>query len=415
MMKSKIKIQVFIITLFFILFSAFLQITPIATANTIEKQLSINTETFVLLSSLYFLSYAILQIPIGILCDYKGIKYILPISILIVCIGSILFWLASNSWILGTSRLLIGIGCSTAYISAVFFASNYFSKSILPLLIACAEAFGGIGDYLANNFYFDILNTYGWDIANLIIIVFLFILFIYSLFLSGKIIVPDRSHLPKFSFSILGSQLKILFTNKILLGIFAYSFFTWLIIMTFAGFWAKSYYMSVHHFSVRESLFVSEVYWISFLASGLLIGSLVKTLEMTKKTLMVLAIIGLITYILMAIPIRFGDSMTVILTVAAGFSTAGVILAFSLIAYIVKLESHGLAISVNNFFIVLGGLFGQVLFSEIISHFSFHAVYEYCGCSEEYYDPIVMLLISSLLAFCAVFYSLRKLTHHSGH
>lgn len=115
--------------------------------------LAIDENLLLKLTTLYFLSYAILQIPSGYILDTKGVDKVFPISIFIVFIGSVVYWLSTNSFLIGFSRLTIWAGCSTAYIISLFIATKYFSKTIIPLLISFAEIASGIGNYLAGNSY----------------------------------------------------------------------------------------------------------------------------------------------------------------------------------------------------------------------------------------------------------------------
>jgi len=181
-MTSNIKIQVFIVSLIFTMLSAFLQISPIVTSDFILEKLSIDSSLVLELTSLYFISYAILQVPVGFILDYKGFNWMLPVSIFIVLIGCILYWQVSNGWMLGVSRFTIGIGCSTAYIGTIFIAANYFEDRFLPFLIGMVEVSTSLGNYLANNVYLSILNKYGWFASNLIVISAFLLLFIYSFF-----------------------------------------------------------------------------------------------------------------------------------------------------------------------------------------------------------------------------------------
>ncbi|MWW90192.1 MFS transporter, partial [Francisella tularensis] len=41
---------------------------------------------------------------------------------------------------------------------------------------------------------------------------------------------------------------------------FIYSFFTWGIIMTFAGYWGKSYYINMNNYSKKYALSIQEIY-----------------------------------------------------------------------------------------------------------------------------------------------------------
>ncbi len=85
------------------------------------------------LSALYFYAYAALQIPIGVLTDRFGARLILTVALAIAACGSVLLGLAEAVDQAYLGRLLVGIGCSVAFVSTlklatVWFPANYFAS-----------------------------------------------------------------------------------------------------------------------------------------------------------------------------------------------------------------------------------------------------------------------------------------------
>lgn len=124
--KSFIGLKLYIIALLFTTLSIFLQVIPIDSAKHFQDKLLISSSDFVYLSSLFFISYSMMQLPGGILFDKYGLKYVLPISIIIASVSVILYWGSSSTWMVGASRVMAGLGCSVAYISGIYIAANFF-------------------------------------------------------------------------------------------------------------------------------------------------------------------------------------------------------------------------------------------------------------------------------------------------
>ncbi|MGQ4004355.1 MFS transporter [Francisellaceae bacterium CB52] len=410
-MSFSVRIQTLLIALLFTIISSFLQVSPSVNADYLMHSLDIDEDLLLKLTTLYFLSYAILQIPNGYILDTKGIEKVFPISIFTVFVGSVVYWLSSNSILIGLSRLTIGAGCSTAYIISLFIATKYFNKAIIPLLISFAEIAGGLGDYLAGNSYLYILNNFGWNIANLIIILALFSLLIYSLVILkvANIEKSKQDPIKVKSFAEMMSTMKHMLKSSTNIAVFAYSFFTWGIIMAFAGYWAKNYYITMHNYSKEFALSLPEIYWLSFLISALVIGSLVKSITQTKKYIISLSILGVIAYLTMITPMLFSYSLLVFITILSGISASGVILAFFIIQHLVSDEEKGLAISINNLFIVLGGMLGQLSFSKAIS-FNFNNLFMLNdSVNSFFYSGIVMLTIWAFLALISLLFIIKKI------
>jgi len=403
------KYALFGVVLMFTALSVFLQVSPASTSSYIEKSLFLNQDDIVKISGLYFLVYAVLQIPNGIAFDRYGLKYLLPLGIILTMVGNILYWQAFNSVSLGLSRAVTGGGCSIAYIAAIFIAAKSFKAKYLPMCIGLIEGATTLGAILAGNTYSWILKTYGWDTANIIIVIFSILLLLLSLvFIKGNSSIQGGAK-SALSFKKTVFQALSLFKNKALCGVFMYSFFTWLIIMAFAGYWAKNYFVNMHNYSIERSLGLGEIYWASFLVTNLIIGCFVTDIKACKKYIILLSLTSVFTFIILAIPILFNYYGLVIFSVFAGISASGVVLAFSLIPVISPNGLSGTAIAINNTFIVLGGVCGQILFGVILSDFSLKRIVHIRDINEDYYTALLLFPVSSVLALLAISYALLSL------
>lgn len=414
-MSLLIRTQILVIALLFAVVSAFLQVAPSVNVDFILDQIDISEQFFLKLVTLYFLSYAILQIPCGYILDSKGFEKIFPFSIFLVLFGSILYWLSSNIFLIATSRLIIGAGCSTAYIVSIFIATKYFSRAIIPLLISFAEIATGLGDYFAGNIYLTTIKTFGWNITNLITILIILGLLIYSLVLTKIITIGKRNtRLEQETKTIMSledikNSIKKMLKSSSNIAIFIYSFFTWGIIMTFAGFWAKSYYINMHDYTREYALSLPEIYWISFLIAALVVGACVKTIDQAKSYILLLSLLGVIAYLIMAAPFLFSYSMLLLITILSGISASGVVLGFFMIQYLVSDQEKGLAVSMNNLFIVLGGMVGQIIFSQVIT-FNFDKIHIlYANVNSYFYSGVIMLAFWAIFALLAALYIIRRI------
>lgn len=73
-----------------------------------------------LMTSIQFFAYAGLQIPIGLLSDRFGPNLFLIIGTLLSGVGTLVYSVADNGWILVLARLLCGIGDATIWVNLVF-------------------------------------------------------------------------------------------------------------------------------------------------------------------------------------------------------------------------------------------------------------------------------------------------------
>ncbi len=405
-MNSEIRLgyKLYVLALLFALLSFFFQVVPINTSDYFEATLGLSQNQVVNLTSLYFISYAALQIPGGVFFDKFGLKLVLPISIAITTLGAGLYFSSSNPFMLGSSRFITGIGCAVSYISAIYIAIKFLPTKWLPLLIGILESFTGCGSVIAAEPFKYLITNYGFDFSAYIVLGFCMFLLLISLVLVRNI-KPE----PKKQVTIIAAFKSAfqLFKNKRLICMFIYSFTTWLIIMSFAGYWLKNYLIHVHEYSEVQALDLIQVYWASFMIASILVSIMIKDIASAKIIICLLAGLGLITYLLMAIPIVFGYHGVLIVVICGGISASGVIVAFSLVPKLAPPELSGSVVGMNNTFIVLGGFLGQIIFGYVLEHFNIANIfvnYDFGILETHYYTALLIYPIFTLIAFIAVIY-----------
>ncbi|MCF6808328.1 MFS transporter [Thiotrichales bacterium 19S9-12] len=400
----------FIIALLFSGFSIFLQVSPVTTGDYYTNIINEPLVQVVRYTSLYFVAYAVLQVPVGILLDKYGISFLLPLGILIVLISCFLHWLAFDAVTLSTARLTAGVGCSIAYISGIFIAASTFSRKYLALCIGLIEIFSTIGAIVAGSLLESAIISIGWDMTNLIVISFAILLFL----LSVKFIYMEKgrfqvnNELSSKSFMGLVIHCFSLLKYKKIIAIIIYCFLTWMIIMSFAGFWIKSYFITAHEFSSYKALWISQIYWGSFLVSSLVIGKFATTMRRCVLLVVSMALINTLTFSYFVVPWLLSFQTLVLLFSLAGIATSGIVVALSMLIFIVPEGSKGAAIALTNTFIVLGGFLGQILFgylssNKLISHFAASLNPE----TLDFYGAIFMfpvMALISLVIFALSFY-----------
>ncbi len=116
----------------------------------LSNDLSLNAEQLGLITSAYFLTFGLFQLPLGVLLDKYGARRVQSILFLVAAIGAILFSLGNDVWSLVIARGLIGLGVSGALMGAFKAFAVWFPKERLPLLIGLFMSAGGMGAIVAS-------------------------------------------------------------------------------------------------------------------------------------------------------------------------------------------------------------------------------------------------------------------------
>ena len=116
----------------------------------LSNDLNLNAEQLGLITSAYFLTFGLFQLPLGVLLDKFGARRVQSILFLVAAAGAILFSLGSDVWSLLIGRGLIGLGVSGALMGAFKAFADWYPKDRLPLLIGVFMSAGGMGAIVAS-------------------------------------------------------------------------------------------------------------------------------------------------------------------------------------------------------------------------------------------------------------------------
>lgn len=115
-----------------------------------------------LLTSIYFFSFAVCQIPLGMLLDRFGPVRVETTLMCFAGCGALLFAMGTNTLTLLAGRALIGLGVSGCLMAAFQAFVLWFPRSRLPFLNGCMMACGGLGALFATAPVEALLQVTGW-------------------------------------------------------------------------------------------------------------------------------------------------------------------------------------------------------------------------------------------------------------
>lgn len=153
----------------FFFFQFMIRVSPSVMAEDIQRHFNVTAAEFGDLVALFYVGYSALQIPIGLLLDLYGPRYIGTLCVLLLGIGTILLGTSSCWSIALASRLLIGMGASGAFISAAQVVRMYFPERQYTVLIAVTVTTGLIGAILGGKPVAYMVSSIGWQQTLLIL------------------------------------------------------------------------------------------------------------------------------------------------------------------------------------------------------------------------------------------------------
>ena len=118
------------------------------------------------LSSLVVLQiivYAGLQIPVGVLLDRVGPKFLIATGALLMVVGQVAVALSPSIGIAIAGRILVGAGDAMTFISVIRLLASWFSGRILPQLSQWTGNIGALGQVLSAVPLSWALHNVGWS------------------------------------------------------------------------------------------------------------------------------------------------------------------------------------------------------------------------------------------------------------
>jgi MFS family permease/ParB-like chromosome segregation protein Spo0J len=131
-------------------------------AAPLATELGLGADDLGLLTSVYFVTFAAAQIPIGILLDRYGPRRVQSVLLLVAAVGSTLFAVSAHFWMLLLGRALIGLGVASAMTAGLKALVLWFPGDRVPLLNGLMVMLGALGAVTATLPADLLLDWIGW-------------------------------------------------------------------------------------------------------------------------------------------------------------------------------------------------------------------------------------------------------------
>lgn len=140
----------------------FHRLCPAVIALDIQSSFGITGTLLGVLGSAYFYSYAIMQLPTGLMADSWGPRKTVSTFFVLAGIGSVLMGVAPNLPVAILGRILVGLGVSTVFVCNFKLLSEWFSPRQFVLMGGAFMAMGGIGALFSSAPLAWASNVMGW-------------------------------------------------------------------------------------------------------------------------------------------------------------------------------------------------------------------------------------------------------------
>jgi MFS family permease len=138
------------------------QVIPGIIGPSLEHDFQVPAAALGTLSAYYFYSYAVMQIPVGLIVDHYGPHRPLVIAAVLAAGGNLLLAQAGTFGGVEIYRLLVGFGAAFSYVGVLKLISNWFPTHRFATLAGLTNTLGMIGAIVGTRLFAGVVAQMGW-------------------------------------------------------------------------------------------------------------------------------------------------------------------------------------------------------------------------------------------------------------
>ncbi len=351
---------IFILATSHFFLSQFYRTSNAVIAPELIRDLSLNTEELGLLSASFFYGFALTQIPISVLLDKVGPRWMMTVLSLMGVVGAVLFSIADSLGFGLIGRVLLGVGMACNLMGTFKLLTEWFEPLVFATLTGLVASIGTFGNMVAATPLVVLVDQFGWRLSFQLIAGINLILTLTLFF-----VVRDRpehssshtvSSAAAISLAQAFSNLALLLKNK---SYWIISYATLVRYGTFAAFqalWAGPFLIEVMGYSAIRTGNLILLMNVGLIIGSPLWGALSDRVFKSRKGLIVFCLLMMAAISLALTTFSAKTGLLLIATVVFmfGLAASGGMLMYPHIKDLMPQEMAGAAMTGINFFNMLG-------------------------------------------------------------
>lgn len=379
------------------------QVAPSVMGQNIMSTFGISATMLGIIASVYFYSYGVLQIPIGVIIDKYGPRIPLTIAAFLSCLTNVWLAYSQSPFEALMAHLFLGAFCGFSFVTILKLISNWFPIKYFATMVGLTNVLGMLGAVFAENPLARLVNYFGWRHTVLIFALAGFILSILIFALirnhSENYLVWSKKTQQKRSFKkswqdfLLICRIKDSWIN----GLFAMLINT--IYVAYGDLWGTPYLMRLYHINKAQAALIVSMMYVGSIPGGLFFGWISDYIGKRKKPMIYAALLGLIVMPLMIYIPNLPQWAMFTLFFILGISASGNLVAYAYAHDIRPQGSAGISEGFVNTWLIGGSAIFQPIIGVILATFDQK---HYFTLLDYRYALSVMVLTMLLTLICAL-------------
>ncbi len=266
-------------------------------AADISNDLSLNESSLSLLSSTFFISFAIAQIPCGIALDRIGARLSISLFMSLAVLGAAIFSFANNYATALLGQTLIGIGCAPIFTGSMLLIGLHYRQDNFSYMTAIVIAIGSIGDLLGTAPLAYLIQLTDWRSA-LLIAMTLTTLAAICCFIGLK---PDKPNTENQTLAFMLRGMAIASSTRALWPIIPLFLVSYSVLIAIRGLWSGPYLSDVFSLGLDRQGNIILTMSIAMAIGTLMLGFLDRLLKNTKRLVIISSLLTLVPLLALVI------------------------------------------------------------------------------------------------------------------
>ena len=286
-------------------------------------EFGLSAEALGVLTGAFFISFAVAQIPLGMLFDRFGVRRTLPILLTAAVIGAVLYGAAGGFATLLAGRLMMGVGVSGVLVGALFLFGRWVPADQYATWLGRMIALGGIGVLLSTSPLGLIAGTIGWRYAffGAGAITALGALLIYLLVRDAPPGYVATTSAPEGLKESVKGVAEVVRT-KHLPSVMFMAFASYPVLTSVLGLWGGPYMIDVHGLETISSSNVLLLMAVALIAGNIVFGPLERILDTRKWLVVGCSLMVLVSFAILALVPEMPTAAAIALVGLIGFFSA---------------------------------------------------------------------------------------------
>ncbi|KTD62668.1 MFS transporter [Legionella shakespearei] len=344
-----------------------LRIAPSVMENALRGHFNLSASGFGFLSSVYYLAYVPMQLPVGVMLDRYGPKRLLTFACMVCVIGTFLFTGTTIFWVAAVGRFLVGFGSAFAFVGVLKLATIWLPEDRLAMVSGMTSALGPIGAMLGDNFLEMFVEHLGWiktlNMTALFGIVLSVVLW-FGIHDNKNGAHRQSGTVPNLKKGLI--DLGIIIRNKQIWVNGMYGCLVYLPTTVFAELWGIPYLIHAHGLTTQAAGLANSLLFLGFIVGAPLMGYISDKLHRRKFPMLFGAGgAALVMMMILYLP-GLNQSNIQALMFLLGLLYSAQAIVFAVGRELSPGEAAGTAMAVTNMIVMLGAMFLQPLVGHLL-------------------------------------------------